>query len=119
MAGQLPDQNRRWWLIGILGVLAMTGIVIWYGLASSIGAVVPEVTGYKVLSDAEIRVDYRLARPGDRAVTCTITGLDERKGRVGAATDEIPPGADRVQRSVTVRTTARAVTGVVDSCVRH
>ena len=37
----------------------------------------------------------------------------------GATPDEVPAGESRVQRSVEIRTAQRAVTGVVDSCVRH
>ena len=87
--------------------------------AANVGAVVPEVTAYRVVSDSQLEVDYRLTRPADRAVTCTITGLDARKGIVGTVTDEVPAGESRVQRSVEIRTAQRAVTGVVDSCVRH
>lgn len=118
MATTIPAETLKWRVIGVVGVLAMTALVVWFGIRGTVGAVVPEVTGYKVLSDAEIRVEYRLVRPADRAVTCVITALDHRKGRVGTVTDEIPGGATRVQRTVTVRTTERAVTGVVDSCTR-
>ena len=41
------------------------------------------------------------------------------KGIVGTVTGEVPAGESRVQRSVEIRTAQRAVTGVVDSCVRH
>jgi|JI10StandDraft_1071094.scaffolds.fasta_scaffold74602_4 hypothetical protein len=116
---RLAPGTLRWWIVGVLGVGAMVAVVIWYGLAANVGAVVPEVTAYRVVSDSQLEVDYRLTRPADRAVTCTITGLDARKGIVGTVTDEVPAGESRVQRSVEIRTAQRAVTGVVDSCVRH
>ena len=116
---RLAPGTMRWWIVGVLGVGAMVAVVIWYGLAANVGAVVPEVTAYRVVSDSQLEVDYRLTRPADRAVTCTITGLDARKGVVGTVTDEVPAGESRVQRSVEIRTAQRAVTGVVDSCVRH
>jgi hypothetical protein len=116
---RLAPGTLRWWIVGVLGVGAMVAVVIWYGLAANVGAVVPEVTAYRVVSDSQLEVDYRLTRPADRAVTCTITGLDARKGVVGTVTDEVPAGESRVQRSVEIRTAQRAVTGVVDSCVRH
>ena len=116
---RLAPGTLRWCIVGVLGVGAMVAVVIWYGLAANVGAVVPEVTAYRVVSDSQLEVDYRLTRPADRAVTCTITGLDARKGIVGTVTDEVPAGESRVQRSVEIRTAQRAVTGVVDSCVRH
>jgi len=116
---RLAPGTLRWWIVGVLGVGAMVAVVIWYGLAANVGAVVPEVTAYRVVSDSQLEVDYRLTRPADRAVTCTITGLDARKGIVGTVTDEVPAGESRVQRSVEIRTAQRALTGVVDSCVRH
>jgi len=116
---RLAPGTLRWWIVGVLGVGAMVAVVIWYGLAANVGAVVPEVTAYRVVSDSQLEVDYRLTRPADRAVTCTITGLDARKGIVGTVTDEVPAGESRVQRSVEIRTAQRAVTGVVDSCVRQ
>ena len=116
---RLAPGTLRWWIVGVLGVGAMVAVVIWYGLEANVGAVVPEVTAYRVVSDSQLEVDYRLTRPADRAVTCTITGLDARKGIVGTVTDEVPAGESRVQRSVEIRTAQRAVTGVVDSCVRH
>ena len=78
--------TMRWWVVGVLGVAAMTAFVIWSGLRSTVGAVTPEVTGYRVLSDSSIEVDYRVLRPADRALTCVVTALDERKGVVGTVT---------------------------------
>ena len=116
---RLAPGTLRWWIVGVLGVGAMVAVVIWYGLAANVGAVVPEVTAYRVVSDSQLEVDYRLTRPADRAVTCTITGLCARERSVGTVPDEVPAGESRVQRSVEIRTAQRAVTGVVDSCVRH
>jgi hypothetical protein len=108
----------RWWVIGIVGcVLAVVGIV-WYGIAATHGAIRADVTAYAVVSDSQVKVEYDVHRPTGTAVTCVITALDERHGRVGTLTDHIP-AADQTSthRGVTVRTGARAVTGVVDSCV--
>ena len=109
----------KWWVVGVLGVGAMVGWVVWYGIASTVGAISPQVTGYQVSSDSAVRVDYALIRPADTAVSCVVVALDERKGRAGAVTDEIPAGATHVQRTVEIRTSHRAVTGIVESCVRR
>lgn len=108
----------KWWIVGTVGVAMMLGAVIWYGLATQVGAVTPQVIGYDVRGDADVVVTYHVNRPGGSALRCVITALDARHGRVGAAQDEIPAGDGWVRRTVTVRTTQRAVTGVVDSCAR-
>jgi hypothetical protein len=110
----------RWWLVGVVGVALAVALVVWWGWRTTAGAVRPQVTGYEVVSDREIRVEYRLQRPEGVAVDCEVAALDARKGRVGLVTDRVPAaGAALVDRAVTVRTSARAVTGVVQSCVRR
>ena len=50
---------------------------------------------------------------------CQVVALDAGKGRVGTVEDSVPAqGPTSVHREVRVRTSARAVTGVVDSCTR-
>ena len=116
-----PRPDRRtllWWAVGVVGIGAAVAWCVWYVMATQ-DAVRPTVTGYAVVSDSEVRVEYDLDRPADTAVRCVVIGLDARHGRVGTATDDIPAaGGSPVHRTVTVRTTARAVTGIVDSCTR-
>jgi hypothetical protein len=109
----------RWWVVGTVGIVLAVALVIWWGWTTTAGAVRPAVTAYEVMSDSSIRVEYDLARPAGVAVDCEVAALDSRKGRVGVAEDHVPAGgASVVHREVTVRTSARAVTGVVQSCVR-
>ena len=62
-------------------------------------------------------VTYLVSRPTGRDVTCVIRGLDKGYGTVGLVQVQIP-GSDHqsVERTTRVRTTTRAVTGVVKSC---
>ena len=79
----------------------------------------PEVTGYEVRSDTSIVVEYDLHRPDGVAVVCRISALDGGRNRVGTVEDAVPAeGATSVHRVVSLRTSVRAVTGVVDSCTR-
>ncbi|MGB7820215.1 MAG: DUF4307 domain-containing protein [Ornithinibacter sp.] len=111
--------TTRWWVIGTLGCLAALAVIVWWGFASTVGSVRPEVTGYVVESDSSMTVDYDLHRPAGTAVVCVVVALDNGKGRVGAVEDRITAdGPSSVHRQVQVRTSARAVTGVVDSCTR-
>lgn len=112
--------TTRWWVVGTVGCLVAVAFIIWWGIASTVGSVRPQVTAYEVQSDSVVLVEYDLHRPDGVAVVCQVVGLDNGKGRVGAVEDRIPAsGPASVHRVVTVRTSARAVTGVVDSCVRE
>lgn len=111
--------TTRWWVLGALGGLLAVGVIVWWGVVTTTGAVRPEVTGYAVESDQSVLVEYDLRRPEGVAVVCRITALDQGKARVGTVEDSVPAGGPAsVHREVRVRTSVRAVTGVVDSCVR-
>jgi hypothetical protein len=121
---QLPRPAQgtlKWWLIGGLWVVVACSAIVWVALVRVPQQVSPQVTGFSVLPDGSVVVDYDLRRPADTTVECLVTALDFHHGRVGAATDAVPPGpsAGTVHRTVTVRTSAPAVTGLVDSCVRR
>ena len=111
--------TTRWWVIGILGCLAAVGVIVWWGIVTTSGSVRPEVTAYRVESDTSIVVEYDLHRPAGVAVLCRITALDGGRNRVGTVEDAVPAqGPSSVHRVVSLRTSVRAVTGVVDSCTR-
>ena len=111
--------TTRWWVVGTIGILSAVGVIVWWGIASSTGSVRPEVTGYDVESSAQIIVEYDLHRPEGVAVVCRVSALDSSKARVGTVEDAVPAsGPTSVHRAVAVRTSVRAVTGVVDSCTR-
>jgi len=110
--------TTRWWVLGTVGTLLAVAAVVWFGLASA-GALRADVTAYTVVSDSEVTVGYDVHRPDGAAVRCTVEAQDVRHGRVGTMVDDVPAGARSVHREVTVRTSARAVTGVVSSCVRQ
>ena len=56
-------------------------------------------------------------RPDGEAVTCRLQALDTTFGVVGVLDVQIPASQERsVHREEIVRTTSRAVTGVVDTC---
>jgi hypothetical protein len=118
----LPDPRTpsgRRQLLALGAVLAAVAVVAWYGWTTTAGQVRPQVTAYDVRSDSAIAVEYDLVRPAGTPVTCRVSALDSGKGRVGVVTDEIPAeGGPVVHRVVEIRTSARAVTGVVESCVR-
>ncbi|WP_377644409.1 DUF4307 domain-containing protein [Oryzobacter terrae] len=111
--------TARWWVVGTVGVLLGVAFAVWFGLASTVGSVRPEVTAYRVESDSSVVVEYDLHRPEGTAVLCRVDALDATKGRVGTVEDAVPAtGPTSIHREVRIRTSVRAVTGVVDSCTR-
>lgn len=111
--------TARWWVVGTLGVLLGVAVVVWFGIATTVGSVRPEVTGYRVESDTSIVVEYDLHRPEGTAVLCRVDAVDAGRARVGTLEDVVPAeGPTSVHREVRLRTSVRAVTGVVESCTR-
>lgn len=109
--------TTKWWVIGAIGISAAVAFIVWFALASA-NQLKATVTSYRDVTDSQITVAYDVHRPDGAAVRCTVEAQDVRHGRVGTATDDVPAGANTVNRVVTVRTSARAVVGVVSSCVR-
>ena len=107
----------RWWVVGIVGCTAGAARATWRGLANSRGRVTWTDTGYRVLDERSVRVEFDVHRPSGQAVTCRVQALDTTFGVVGVVDVDVPATEHRsVHEEVVVRTTSRAVTGVVDSC---
>jgi len=109
--------TARWWVVGTLGILLGCAMAVWLGLASTVGRASWTDLSYRVIDDKAVDVTYRVRRPIGRDVTCAIRALDKGFGTVGLVEVHIP-GSDTalVQRTTRVRTTSRAVTGLVRSC---
>ena len=79
--------TTHWWVVGIVGCLAAVGVIVWWGIVTTVGSVRPEVTGYHVESDTSVVVEYDLHRPAGVAVVCRISALDGGYNRVGTVED--------------------------------
>ncbi len=82
--------TTRWWVVGTVGCLLAVGVIVWWGIVGTAGSVRPEVTGYRVESDAAVLVEYDLHRPAGVAVLCRVSALDGSKNRVGTVEDAVP-----------------------------
>jgi Domain of unknown function (DUF4307) len=92
-------------------------MAIWWGLSSTVGKPSWTVVSYRVIDDRTVDVTYLVSRPTGRGVTCVIQALDRGFGTVGLIEAQVPASdASSVRRTTRVRTTTRAVTGVVRSC---
>ena len=107
----------KWWVVATIGILLGSAMAVWWGLASTVGKPAWTVMGYHVVDDRNVDVTYLVSRPTRHDVTCTIQALDQHFATVGLIQVHVP-GSDSssVKRTSRVRTTTRAVTGVVKAC---
>lgn len=107
----------KWWVVGIVGCAIGVALAVWLGLANTLGQITPTVTGYQVLDNRSVRVDFDVDRSPGQAVTCTVRALDRTFGVVGVLDVTVPATSQRdVHQRVVVKTASRAVTGEVESC---
>ena len=107
----------KWWVTATVGIVLGCAMAVWFGLASTVGHPSWTVRGYHVIDDQSVDVTYLVSRPAGSDVTCVIRAMDRSFGTVGLVEVHVPASnASSVQRTTRVRTTARAVTGVVKSC---
>jgi hypothetical protein len=109
--------TAKWWVVATVGIMLGCAIAIWWGLASTLGKPSWTVMSYHVVDDRSVDVTYLVSRPTGQRVTCVITALDGSFATVGLIEVAVPPSSETsVERTTRVRTTTRAVTGVVQSC---
>jgi hypothetical protein len=107
----------KWWAVATIGILLGSAMAVWWGLASTVGRPSWTVMGYHVIDDRRVEVTYVVSRPAGQDVTCMLHALDKRFATVGLVEVQVPAsGTSSVKRTTTIRTTQRAVTGVVKSC---
>jgi hypothetical protein len=103
---------------GVVGLVAAV-LLGWWTLRNEEQRITATTVSYRVESDTSVWVSFDVSRPPGLAVTCTVRAMDGRFTVVGSADIVVPPEGDQVVRlDKTVRTTSRAVTGVVQDCVR-
>jgi hypothetical protein len=113
------DHRRRWTIAGAVvgGVAAV--LIGWWTFRNEGQRITATTISYKVESDTSVSVSFDVSRPPGLAVTCTVRALDGHFTMVGTADIVVPPeGEQVVHLQKAVRTTSRAVTGVVQDCVR-
>lgn len=111
------SQQRRWWIIGTLGVLIMVGMAVWWGLAASMGRVMWNYTGHEVVSDTQVDVRLDLRRDPSQEVVCRMEAQDEFHAVVGRTDVTIGPAPSSPSRHVvSIRTATPAITGYVEQC---
>ncbi|WP_074046511.1 DUF4307 domain-containing protein [Dermacoccus nishinomiyaensis] len=111
-------EQRKWWIIGTLGVVLMTAFCIWFGIQWTSNTVTANQHGFKVLSDDRIQVSWDvIPSDKDKPVTCTLIALNDRRDVLGSKSVSLKPSPyDSTTYTDIVRTTSRAVSGTVKEC---
>lgn len=117
MASTRTRRALRWWVIGTVGIAAGVALAVWFGLASTVGRVAWQVTGYHVVDSGRTDVRYQVSREHGRPVVCDVVALDVSHATVGSISQRVPASSSTLTTVVArVRTTGRAVTGDVRDC---
>jgi hypothetical protein len=109
--------KARLWILSTLGILAMSAIAIWFGLAAVVGKPNWEARSFKVVSEKETLIKFAVSRPAGMTVRCEVQALDQAHAVVGRAEVVLGPelGA-QVEQTALIRTTSRAVTAKPYQC---
>ena len=113
-------RRRRAWAVtgGVIGLVAAV-FIGWWTVRNEGQRITASTISYRVESDTSVWVQFDVSRPPGLAGTCTLRAMDGRFTVVGTADVVVPPEGDRVVRlDKSIRTTSRAVTGLVQDCVR-
>jgi hypothetical protein len=102
----------------VVAVLAFVGLSV--KLFSDFGETRPasRVLRWSVLSDREIRIEFEVPGTRDAVLQCTVRSRGKDGAEVGRTIVPVPSGKGTVTRTVVLATTARAVTGELESCER-
>lgn len=104
-------------VVAVLGLLA-AGWLIWTGLHNANRDVRWSDIGYSVRDDGATTVTFDVVKDADRSARCWVHALNRHYAPVGVAEVEIGPAPDTVVRTTAnVRTTERAVSGLVRECM--
>jgi hypothetical protein len=119
-AATVDARRRRAWTVAGAVVGAVAAVLIgWWTLRNEGQRITATTISYKIESDTSVLVSFDVSRPPGLAVTCSVRAMDGHFTVVGTADIVVPPeGEQVVHLQKAVRTTSRAVTGVVQDCVR-
>lgn len=113
-----PAEQRKWWIIGTIGIGLMTAFAVWFGLQWTSHTVTANQHSFKVIGDDRVQISWDVI-PSDKnkPVTCTLIALNDRRDVLGSKTVQLKPSPyDSTTYTDTLRTTSRAVSGTVKEC---
>ena len=119
--GRTPGRRRltRWWAIGVAAAVAVVVVlwVVWVGLFAPAASIDSRTTGYTLVDDAQVEVEYEVSVEPGRSVACAIEALNEKYAVIGWKVIDLPESDERTRPGTErVRTSEPAVTGLIYRC---
>lgn len=109
-------ENRKWWVIGTIGVAVMTAMAIWWGISASSGLSYDNGP-FKVVDARSVQVTFYVTNQDNKPIRCTLEAQDIGHNQVGVLEVNLPAsGYTTTEYTRTVPTIRKAVTGIVDEC---
>lgn len=116
--GRSRSPAPRWLIaLGLALVAAVIVVAGWVTVSGALDDVDVRTTGFRLVDDRTVRIDFQVTAPAGRDVACALEAQDADHGVVGwkvvtlAAADGRPQAFEE-----TVPTVAAATTGLVNSC---
>lgn len=111
-----PQRKRLQAWAALAGVLTMAAVTWWFS-AANFNPVSYSVVGFEVVNDWQLNLEFEIQAPAGTDLSCDLQALDASYGVVGHKTVSLAGVDGEVARySVNMRTSAKAVTGVVEIC---
>lgn len=109
-------EDRKWWVIGTIGVLIGIVLASWWGISASRG--ISWDNGPFTVNDARsVQVTFYVTNQDGKPIRCTLEAQDITHSRVGVLTVDLPASSyTTTSYTRTIPTVSEAVTGIVDSC---
>lgn len=110
-----PDQ-RKWWIIGTVGLAVATALAIWFGISATSG-INWQTDGYHYIDDQHMELTFDVINQSGKPVTCDLHALDFDHNQVGVLSTQLPASNfNSTTYTRVVPTITRAVMAEVVTC---
>lgn len=119
--GRTPSAKRRDRILLVIGaalvVLVFTAWVIWAGLDNGQGSLDAQDIAHSVVSDETVSITWQVSVGTGTAVSCALEAQNDLHAIVGWKIIELAPSSTyTTQYTEVIRTSQRAVTGLIYRC---
>ncbi|GAA3628689.1 hypothetical protein GCM10022200_09060 [Microbacterium awajiense] len=116
--GRRRSRSTPWFIAGFSVVAAVAlGLLTWSTVTTAADAVDVDTTGYAVVDERTVTVNFQVSAAAGRTIACIIEAQDEEHGVVGWRVVELAASDDHARAfRETIPTVAPATTGLVNSC---
>lgn len=116
--GRTRSRAPRWLIVA--GTAVAAAVVVgagWMTVAGALDDVDVRTTGFQLVDDSSVRIDFQVSAPAGREVACALEAQDADHGVVGWKVIELTEtdGTPRAFQE-TIPTVSEATTGLVNSC---